>query len=415
VQPEVAWFNLRGQWLESMLAWWLGLTVMAMLGRHAPGLWWLAAVSAFPIGLHLALSALAWLGLLGVSWPPEMGMLEAAARLGNSAAHPAQIVWFPGGSLSGFRGIEPMHGNIGYAACVTIALLCACAHKAWGDRDIKGVGLAFFGVALCFVSVLIAVSRGAVIFGALVLLVAAAIALLARSRDAQRGATSQGASRAKWPWVLALCVLGLIVFAGQRSFEREVRWYSMVDKVRIGWMVPDATEILCNGLSPDAEQQIAAQFSHRGTAYVEELLGGLKGQDGGRVLLVRAGLQLVLAHPTGLDGSRDSFKKLMEARCGHVPMLQFAHSHDAWVDLALALGWLGALIFACLLVSMAVYGWRALRSSEQLRPWGFALLLVAVFWLVRGFADSVYREHYLQMQALLMGYLYSRTRPTAPQ
>ena len=35
-----------------------------------------------------------------------------------------------------------------------------------------------------------------------------------------------------------------------------------------------------------------------------------------------------------------------------------------------------------------------------------ALGLLSVFWFVRGFFDSLYREHYLEMQALLMIYIY---------
>jgi hypothetical protein len=32
--------------------------------------------------------------------------------------------------------------------------------------------------------------------------------------------------------------------------------------------------------------------------------------------------------------------------------------------------------------------------------------VLATFWIIRGFFDALYREHYLQMQGLLMAYLY---------
>jgi hypothetical protein len=36
------------------------------------------------------------------------------------------------------------------------------------------------------------------------------------------------------------------------------------------------------------------------------------------------------------------------------------------------------------------------------------LFLITVFWISRGFADAVYREHYLQMQGFLIAYLMGR-------
>lgn len=138
---------------------------------------------------------------------------------------------------------------------------------------------------------------------------------------------------------------------------------------------------------------------------MDELIAGLKGQDGGRILLMRAGIELVLENPRGQDGSRGSYQKLIEKKCGHTPELAFAHLHQSWMDLALALGWIGAGLFAWLLLSFARTGWRAIDIGN-VGGWGFALMLLTSFWFFRGFADSLYREHYLQMQAMLIAYLY---------
>jgi O-antigen ligase len=92
-----------------------------------------------------------------------------------------------------------------------------------------------------------------------------------------------------------------------------------------------------------------------------------------------------------------------------VPALQFSHSHQGWLDTAMAIGWIGVGILFLLYAHLMLIGWRALQPPEA-RPWAVGLLLVAAFWILRGFADSVYREHYLQMQAFVLAYLYLNVR-----
>jgi hypothetical protein len=167
--------------------------------------------------------------------------------------------------------------------------------------------------------------------------------------------------------------------------------------------------LLCNGISQESEALIRAKFSSRDPGYVDALLNGLKQQDGGRILLMRAGFDLMLENVRGLDGSRQSYRKLIEAKCGHEPALQFAHSHQGWIDLALGLGWAGLVIFGMMMGNFLFVGWHHLdKAKADVGEWAMALFLISAFWMSRGFADSVYREHYLQMQMLLLCYLYGR-------
>jgi len=46
-------------------------------------------------------------------------------------------------------------------------------------------------------------------------------------------------------------------------------------------------------------------------------------------------------------------------------------------------------------------GWTALKQ-EQTWAAGLALLLLSIFWLLRGMVDAVYQEHYLEMQAFFL-------------
>jgi len=413
VYPAEAWANLRGQWMGSVIAWGVGFGAIWILGRKGPGLWGLALASAFPLALHLLSFLAVWLGLLGTDVPASMSFGEVWTRLErNVNAAPTALVditslffSYREGFPQGFWGVEPMHGNLGYAACQAIVLfsvLMLCFREGRGRYQALA---ALMAIILCWVSILIASSRGAILYAAAVLLLAGMVHLYRRILVWRVTHRSRS-------WQLGL-VLGLLASAGLVAalafgiYSKDPRWQTMADKVRIGLSLPSPERVLCDGISPEIEAQIRQEFSHRDPAYINDLLYGLRMQDGGRILLMRVGIGLVLENPRGLDGARSSYKRLIEAKCGHEPVLTFAHLHQSWMDIALALGWLGAGLFAWLLLFFARTGWRSLGVGAA-GPWGFALLLVASFWFLRGFADSLYREHYLQMQAMLMAYLYGR-------
>jgi hypothetical protein len=65
------------------------------------------------------------------------------------------------------------------------------------------------------------------------------------------------------------------------------------------------------------------------------------------------------------------------------------------------------------LLYFARAGWRAL-GQEQTWPAGMALLLLSIFWLLRGMVDAVYQEHYLEMQAFFLLTLWFLLRSGKP-
>lgn len=404
-EPDVAWSNLKGQWGLSIAAWGVGFGAVLMLGRRGPGLWALACASAFLVGLHLVLTGLAWVGLFGSQVPADMpwsvmwkSMFEVLSPSSGQAWSWQAFPW-------GFRGFDPMHGNLGYTASQAIVLLLACYSLALAEQKPAWAWKAVLAIAACFFSIVVANSRGAVLYSLLLLPLAVGIYLL-RVRKTDDGTVAsifRGRSVHIWGGLLLAIALVLVLV---QSFSKDARWRTMLDKAHAGFMVEDPVEFLCEGLSPAAKAKLQARMAGKDPAYVEEVILGLNG-DGGRILLMRAGVQLVLQEPVGLDGARHSYKKLMEVKCGHRPVFEFAHAHQAWIDTSLALGWGGVLLFAVLLLALARAGYRGL-GSESRRPWGYALVLLSLFWLLRGFTDSVYREHYLQMQGLLLGYLWGR-------
>jgi hypothetical protein len=405
VQPDVALFNLRGPWMAYILTWLLAYGAIAVLGSQGPGLWMLALASAAPVLLHLFLTLLAWAGLLTPTFyadPSFLTLWDSSREIvgGGMLPHWQAFPW-------GFHGVEPMHGNIGYASSQAVALSFVCLCIAWRARNAKGIALSALLIVLCFLSVIIAASRGAVYFGLLLLL----IALLTYVRVEKQLGRKVGAPRSNvnTAKLIVVCLVALISIA---SFvyvkgRDDVRWYSMWDKVEIGWSTDNPLGVLCSGLSDSNLKKIKQKYQGKGQDYTHALITGVEGQDGGRILLMRAGAQLVLENPWGLDGSRQSYQKLMLEKCGHQPKLAFSHAHQAWINLALALGWLGASIFAVMMGYFVVLGWKNIGNPNQW-PWAMALFLISTFWVLRGFTDAVYQDHYLQMQALLLAYLFAR-------
>lgn len=404
VETQVAWKNLAGQWLETIIAWGVGFGAAWILGARAPSLWLLALASAFPVMFHLMLTLLAWTGMLGPEMlaDPSLHALWGTVRAwlaGNVGVPHMQA--FP----LGFRGVEPMHGNIGYAACQTIALAAACFASAWraGQRD----GLFRSGtlIVVSFVSIFIAYSRGAALFAVLVLLGALLLYGMKYRSNIAPAARSEWDRLASFRAVVVLVALATIAAVGWQSVRNDMRWRSMADKMELGLTVQNPEQVLCEGLSEPEKDAVRRRFSGRDPQYVEELISGLEGQDGARLLLMREGWKLVLETPLGLDGSRQAYQKLMRKTCGHVPKLDHAHAHQAWINMTLSLGWAGGGIFALLMGYFVATGWRS-AGKNDLEFWGFALFLLAVFWVLRGFFDAVYQDHYLQMQGFLLAYLY---------
>lgn len=407
-EPSEAWRNLAGHWGESILAWCAGFALFFVAKGKRPGLLIMAFTASAPVWIHLGLVLMVWLGLFqnsivssgGVPWS------ELGHHLSSLAAWPG-IQPFPWG----FRGIEPMHGNIGYPACVGIAFFAAYGFTVNSSKTRSKYLVLALGLMGCFASVLIANSRGAFLYGLLILLAVGLLSYLLRTKNPHLAQTGSMIDHKKtvFFFVLILIGLGALQLLVRQSVERDPRWGLMVDRVQVGLMAQDPVDVLCHNVSKELEQKIRQKFGSRGDAYVEDLLAGLRTQDGGRILLMRAGWQLAVEHPLGLDGSRLSYQKLIEQRCGGAPALHFSHAHQGWLDTAMAIGWVGVGILFLLYAHLMLIGWRA-RHCPEARPWAVGLLLVAAFWLLRGFADSVYREHFLQIQAFVLAYLYLSVR-----
>lgn len=393
----------RGMWGESILTWTLAWGSVLVLGVGRLGLWPLALVSAVPVFIHLTLLLLAWGGVLQPSFYDAPSLQQAVASL-SAVAHDSSLIQGSFGTFPlGFRGIEPMHGNLGYPASQTMCLGLAIAFSAWRRGEHKALIQAVSLIAACFCSVVIAQSRAATYFG--LMLVAGAFAIhwytVWRSKASSSRSKADGAISRTWLLrsVIALGLIFCFMLFWKVASTNQV-WYSMGDKIFIGLTLDNPRKILCEGLPKTDEDSIRHSYADRSPEYVSELIASVE-SDGGRVLMARAGAELALQYPEGLNGGRDAYQIRMQQSCGHIPMMDFSHAHNAWVNMTLAIGFIGAMFYASVFIAFAHRAWYLL-SQKEAQACGMALLLLSIFWIFRGLVDAVYQEHYLQMQAFFM-------------
>lgn len=402
----LAWRELGGQWLESLLAWFVTLVMVARRSLRDQDLRSIALACAVYPFLYLVLFVWAWLGGFGtsafieeVSWSDFLNRLAFGVSnlsMPNLAAMP----W-------GFRGFDPLHANLGAAAASAFAAACAWGLARW--RAGLQVPWALLAVLLgwSLLSPVLAYSRASVICLAGALFFTALAAGYAAWRRGLPG-TSARMARGWWRATAVACATGMIVLLAYQGYERDPRWQTLSYKAAIGFVLPGATNLVCNGIAPEVEAGIRRRLAGMPTAKADEIVRGMSG-DGGRALVMRSGLELVLEHPLGVDGSRNAYKRLIREKCGKEPAINFAHPHQGWIDIALALGWGGALIYLGLFLYLLRFVYLDL-SRPQWTGWGVGLSLICGFWLLRGFFDSMYREHYLQMQATMIGLFWMGLR-----
>lgn len=394
--------NLVGHWGQVVLAWGVGITSAVILKEHAPSYRWMISASLLVVALYFVQVALAMTGLYGLQvpnlilWPD---MWRALQRLmSQGLTHWGAMIPVP------FWGFDEMHGNLGFAGSQSIALLCAFAIGAWANRHIRSVGVALGLILLCLLSAVLISSRGALIFDFLIIGTAL---LLLLWRRAGQPITEESKDRSSFGLVLLTAMVVATVLT-IKLVNHDERWRLMFDKFHAAWLVKDPISFMCKGLSEQEQTSILESLEISDSVQAEKITWGLKG-DGGRILLLRAGWALVKEHPWGIDGTRQSYQKAIERKCGSEPTHSFAHAHNGWLNLALSFGWLGGGLYAWLLLSL-VYVSAQRISRGRGGVWAMSLFLLSFFWMIRGLADATYQDHFLQMQGVMLGYLYMRTR-----
>ena len=81
-----------------------------------------------------------------------------------------------------------------------------------------------------------------------------------------------------------------------------------------------------------------------------------------------------------------------------------SHTHNGWLDTALSLGWIGAVLYLAVLGYFLRMGIARLRQTAPLNEWVLVLIALSLYWILRGFTDSIFRDHMLEMQGFMLFY-----------
>lgn len=357
----VAWRSLGEQWGMGLLAMVAGAGVASRLATTRWG-------GSFYLGALSCVTIVVYLGFIAV-------------RAWNTSAIP----W-------GYWGRETHHADLGYAACQGVLLLMASlvANK----KSPKFVVLVL--VLVCLVGTALARSRAGLAFGVfagvMVLLTAALSRTTMKKTHIFLGLGGL--------LLASAMVLGI-------AAKNDPRWTYMKSNIAAGWL-GDALQIQCEGT---ASVQAQIKSIHGTGDLAERAISSVKEGDGSRVVLLRAGTQLALEHPWGSDGSRQAYKKLLRQHCPEADR-NIAHAHNGWVDTALAIGWLGVLLYLWVFMQYIRTGYKALHESAQVNEWAIVLVTLSIFWVIRAFTDSVFRDHMFEMQGFVLSYAYFALRAT---
>ena len=171
------------------------------------------------------------------------------------------------------------------------------------------------------------------------------------------------------------------------SFKTDPRWHSFTKTIPIAWNIDhdlrwlnsDATDIpsISNGQHVDPSEYYRIAWMHEG-------------------------LRMLIAHPWGIEISRDTFHDLEFKKYGHAGM---SHSHNSWIDLGLNIGIQGLLLWAGFLIFLARAGWQRWKLHKE--PLGLALALMIIMFALRGLLDAIFRNHMIEQFMLVAMLLFT--------
>ena len=248
---------------------------------------------------------------------------------------------------------------------------------------------------IVWLSLVIANSRGGILFAGISLVIGAFLSLLTK----EFSSISQKQVFFKFYGLLVL-TLGLIFLCLNLDSSKKS---TFLENLFLGFQV-DAFQISCHGVETYVNNLTEINIDM--TPKVLEQISSIKGGDVARIVAARTALELIPQNIIGINQSKSAYAISLRKICPNTP-LYLLNSHNGWLDTALAIGVFGAILYFFVLSTFLIKGIQAIRfSSPDLRPYAVALSCCALVWIFRSLLDSAQRDQMLEMQIFTICLLY---------
>jgi O-antigen ligase len=288
---------------------------------------------------------------------------------------------------SGYSALSESHGDFGYTALQSSIFLLV--YIFLGTNSYLKKSLAFFLLFCCILSPYLAQSRGGLIFITFSILLITAIFY----------STKFQFKKFKNIFITTVIAILICIFSIKvASTALSSKWVNMGQRIELGLM-GDPIEVICSGT-----QKIVDELNLREIPITNELkviVNDVNAGTAARLTVARAGVQLLLENPMGINGSKNAYQSAISQKCS--PIINMANTHNGWLDLALALGIPGLLIFLMLFINYSRTGIKAIKQNNtNMMMWGLGLTATATIWILRGILDATSRDQMLEMQAFCL-------------
>lgn len=292
----------------------------------------------------------------------------------------------------GYWGINDHHADLGYKTLIASIFLSTFLFFEAKKRLLTWLSVLL--LIACIMSPLIAQSRAGVIFVLLSLLfVFLTFIFITQLR-------LSFSLRDFFILMMCLIFVGLIVKIGVAADPN--RWGGMVSRALLGFH-GDPNLVYCNGIENLRSALLAKGIAI--TPQIEAGINSVEDGDGARIMAARSGLVMALENPMGINGSKQAYQIAITKFCQNPPAIFISHTHNGWLDTALAIGIPGALLLLLVMWKYATQGFGMIKASGKINSFAIALFISSAVWILRGVLDSTLRDHMLEMQAFTFALL----------